>query len=82
MELSQVGRTPPLTQSWEYGKGWPRTHLSITRARHALLFYALWAVAPETALQLTVSGVAALRESGQADYSCLLPPWTPHAVRL
>jgi hypothetical protein len=36
-----VGDLDDESPSWAYGKGWPWTSQSFTRARHALYFYAL-----------------------------------------
>jgi hypothetical protein len=38
-------------QAWAYGKRWPWTPQSFTRARHAVPFYALWVGHPLCAFQ-------------------------------
>jgi hypothetical protein len=41
-----------VSPTWAYGKRWPWTLLAISRAHHALPFYALWVGHPEKALLL------------------------------
>jgi hypothetical protein len=53
-----------------YGRGWPWTLLSFAWARHAQLFYALWAGHPCNGLT-GVSRVACIRDS---NFYCLEHP--------
>jgi hypothetical protein len=65
-------------QQWAYGKGWPWTFLSSTRARHALPFYALSLGPP---LKHPYSRFRGGPLTGRAACCRLVPFWTPPAVR-
>jgi hypothetical protein len=68
-----------IVMSWAYGKGWPLTPQIITRAHHAST---LLHPAGGSPLKWLFNHLRGGSPSLRVACSCLMPAWTPHAIRL